>query len=168
MLEILAIIPARGGSKSIERKNIKSILGKPMIFYSIQACQQSKYITRFVVSTEDFEIKEICQSLAAEVVDRPIDLAQDETKTVSVIAHALKVLEQQGYKPHYIVLIQPTYPFRTANFIDNAFDHFLSQDGCDSCFSAVSKGTSHGLWKEGNDSTLEALYDYLDRPRRQD
>src|SRR5574344_1849299 len=147
MKEILAIIPARGGSKSIKRKNIRFIAGKPMVYYSIEACKASKYITRFVVSTEDEEIKGICKSFGSEVIDRPMELAQDETKTAPVMVHAAIELEKTGYKPDYIVLIQPTSPFRTGEFIDRAFDFFFSKDGYDSCFSATEHGLTHGLWR---------------------
>lgn len=168
MKEILAIIPARGGSKSIKRKNIKPILGKPMVFYSIDACNNSKYITRCVVSTEDSEIKAICQTYGAEVIDRPQELAQDETKTAPVMLHAAETLEKEGYKPDYITLIQPTSPFRNAKFIDSAFEYMFAKDGCDSCFSGFKTGITHGQWKERHDGRFEALYDYHDRPRRQD
>ena len=168
MTEILAIIPARGGSKSIPRKNLQPILGKPMLYYSLEACHKSKYITRYVVSTEDLEIKQMCESLGTEVIDRPIELAQDETKTAPVMVHVVEELEKQGYKPDYIVLIQPTSPFRTAEVIDNARDYMFSKIDCDSCFSGVALGVTHAKWKERHDGELEALYDYRERPRRQD
>lgn len=168
MMEILAIIPARGGSKSIKRKNIRLINGKPMVYYSIEACMKSKYITRFVVSTEDAEIKEICKSFGAEVIDRPIELAQDETKTAPVMIHAALELEKKGYKPDYIALIQPTSPFRTGEYIDRAFDFFFAQNkNYDSCFSGTQGGLTHGCWR-GRDGKFEALYDFRNRPRRQD
>lgn len=174
MTEILAIIPARGGSKSIKRKNIKPIMGKPMVYYSIEACFKSKYITRTVVSTEDAEIKEICEAFGAEVIDRPMELAQDETKTAPVMLQVTDVLEKQGYKPDYVVLIQPTSPFRTAEFIDNAFDFMFEKiksqeiDNCDSCFSGFDFGNTHAKWKELHSGQLEGLYDYRQRPRRQE
>lgn len=168
MTEILAIIPARGGSKSIKRKNIKPILGVPMVCYSIDACKKSKYITRVVVSTEDAEIKQICQDFGAEVIDRPMELAQDETKTAPVMLQVGDVLEKQGYKPDYVVLIQPTSPFRTAEFIDNAFDYMFSKPECDSCFSGFDLGNTHAKWRGLYSEKLEALYDYRSRPRRQD
>lgn len=168
MKEILAIIPARGGSKSIKRKNIKPILGMPMIYYSIEACQKSKYITRFVVSTEDKEIKEISESFGAEVIERPIELAQDETKTAPVMLQVADVLEKQGYKPDYITLIQPTSPFRDSIFIDEAFDFLFENPHCDSCFSGIAQWYTHAKWRELHDGKLEALYDYRTRPRRQD
>lgn len=174
MTEILAIIPARGGSKSIKRKNIKPLNGKPMVYYSIEACFKSKYITRTVVSTEDAEIKEICEAFGAEVIDRPMELAQDETKTAPVMLQVTDVLEKQGYKPDYVVLIQPTSPFRTAEFIDNAFDFMFEKiksgemGGCDSCFSGFDAGNTHSKWKELHNGRLEGLYDYRQRPRRQE
>jgi CMP-N,N'-diacetyllegionaminic acid synthase len=172
MKEILAIIPARGGSKSIPRKNIKHILGKPMVYYSIEACSESKYITRFVVSTEDAEIKEICKAFGSEVIDRPMELAQDETKTAPVMLQVVDELEEQGYKPDYVVLIQPTSPFRTAEFVDNALDYMFSKidsdKDCDSCFSGFDLGNTHAKWKEHHDGKLEGLYDYRNRPRRQE
>lgn len=167
-MEVLAIIPARGGSKSIKRKNIKPILGKPMVYYSIEACQKSKYITRFVVSTEDAEIKEVCQGFGAEVVDRPIELAQDETKTAPVMLQVADVLEKQGYKPDYVILIQPTSPFRTAKDIDDAFEYFLAKLEFDSCFTGFDIGVTHSKWRELHDGKLQAIYDYHLRPRRQD
>ena len=168
MTEILAIIPARGGSKSIKRKNIRPILGKPMVYYSIEACQKSKYVTRFVVSTEDREIKEICQSFGAEVIDRPFELAQDETKTAPVMLQVADVLEKHGYKPDYILLIQPTSPFRTGEFIDQAFDYMFSNPECDSCFSGFDLGVTHAKWRQLHDGKFEALYDFRLRPRRQE
>lgn len=167
-MEILAIIPARGGSKSIPRKNLKPILGKPMVYYSLEACHNSKYITRYVVSTEDKEIKEVCKALGAEVIDRPIELAQDVTKTAPVMLQVTDVLEKQGYKPDYVVLIQPTSPFRTAEFIDTCFDYLFAHPECDSCFAGFDLGYTHSKWRELHDGKLEALYDYRTRPRRQD
>lgn len=167
-MEILAIIPARGGSKSIPRKNLKPILGKPMVYYSIEACYKSKYITRYVVSTEDAEIKEVCQAFGAEVIDRPMELACDEAKTAPVILQVADVLEKQGYKPDYVVLIQPTSPFRTAEFIDEAFDFMFAHKECDSCFSGFDLGVTHSKWRELHNGKLEAIYDYRTRPRRQD
>jgi len=168
MTEILAIIPARGGSKSIPRKNIKLIAGKPMVYYSIEACQKSKYITRFVVSTEDAEIKKVCQRFTAEVIDRPMELAEDETKTAPVMLQVVDELEKQGYKPDYVVLIQPTSPFRTAEFIDKALEYMFAHPDHDSCFSGFDLGVTHSKWRELHNGKLEALYDYHDRPRRQD
>lgn len=100
-MEILAIIPARGGSKGIPGKNIKPLAGKPLIAHTIEASLKSKYITKTVVSTEDSRIKTVALDFGAEVVDRPAELAQDETKTAPVLLQVLEELEKTGYKPYY-------------------------------------------------------------------
>ena len=170
-MEILAIIPARGGSKGIKRKNLRPILNKPLVAYSIEAGLNSKYVTRVVVSTEDDEIAKVTKNFGAQVINRPIELAQDETMTIPVMLHATNELkEKEGYKPDYVVLLQPTCPLRDAKYIDNAFDFYFEKEkeGFDSCFSAFDNGTTHALWKINHDGTAQSLYDYHSRPRRQD
>jgi CMP-N-acetylneuraminic acid synthetase len=169
-LEILAIIPARGGSKGILRKNIKMLCGKPLVAHSIEASLGSKYITRTVVSTEDEEIKQVALDFGAEVIERPQNLAQDETKTAPTMLHTANFLEAQGYKPEYTVLLQPTCPLRDANYIDNAFEYFFqnSEKGFDSCFSAFNVGNTHARWRLNFDGTAQPLYDHRLRPRRQE
>ena len=95
-MEVLSIIPVRGGSKGIPGKNIKLLAGKPLVAYTIEASLKSKYITRTVVSTEDTKIKSVSESFGAEVIDRPAELAQDETKTAPVMLQVLDALEKQG------------------------------------------------------------------------
>ena len=97
-MEILAIIPARGGSKGIPGKNIKQIAGKPLLAHTIEAALNSKYTTRTIVSTEDVKIKDIALSFGAEVLIRPSELAQDETKTAPVLLHVVNELEKQNYQ----------------------------------------------------------------------
>ena len=159
-MEILAIIPARGGSKGIPGKNIKPLAGKPLIAHTIEASLKSKYITRTVVSTEDGRIKEAALAFGAEVVDRPTELAQDVTKTAPE-------LEKTGYKPDITVLLQCTCPLRDEKQIDEAFELFFNSD-CDSVFAARPMGVTHALWRRNLDGTYEGLYDYRHRPRRQD
>jgi len=91
--KILAIIPARGGSKTIPRKNIKLLNGKPLIYYTIKESIKSKYLGRIIVSTEDKEISEISKKYGAEVIERPEELAKDETPTIDVIFHVLQVVK---------------------------------------------------------------------------
>lgn len=166
-MEILAIIPARGGSKGIPGKNIKPLAGKPLIAYTIEASLKSKYITRTVVSTEDGRIKEAAFAFGAEVVDRPAELAQDVTKTAPVLLQVLDELEKTGYKPDITVLLQCTCPLRDEKQIDEAFELFFNSD-CDSVFAARPMGVTHALWRKNLDGTYEGLYDYRHRPRRQD
>ncbi len=169
-MEILGIIPARGGSKGIKRKNLRSVGGKPLVAYTIEASLNSKYITKTVVSTEDFEIAKISEKFGARVISRPHELAQDETKTAPVMLQVLKELETEGYKPDYVVLLQPTCPLRDAEYIDDAFDFFfeMSEKGFDSCFSGFECGKTHSLWKIGHSKKAHPLYDYRKRPRRQE
>jgi len=169
-MEILSIIPARGGSKGIKRKNILPILGKPLVAYSIEASLNSKYITRTIVSSEDDEILEISKSFGAETMVRPMELAQDVTKTAPVMTDVVQKLAKEGYNPDYTVLLQPTCPLRNAEFIDKAFDFYFEnmKKGYDSCFNAFSMGYTHGKWRILHNDKLEGLYDYRTRPRRQE
>ena len=96
-MEILSIIPARGGSKGIKRKNLKPILNKPLVAYTIEASLNSKYITKTIVSSEDDEILEVSKKYGAETLKRPIELAQDETKTAPVMLNVLEELKKQNY-----------------------------------------------------------------------
>ena len=116
MDRIVAVIPARGGSKTIPRKNIKPFLGKPLIYYSIRAALTANSISEVYVSTEDAEIKRISKSFGATIIDRPMELAGDQTSTFGVIQHSGKTLNS----PDIIVVLQPTSPMRTAEEIDVA------------------------------------------------
>ncbi len=186
-MEILAIIPVRGGSKGIPLKNIKPLAGRPLLEYSIEAAQNSRYVTRTIVSTEDKRIKDAALACGAEVLDRPDVLAQDETKTAPVLLHVVEELEKQGYKPDVVVLLQATCPLRDARELDEAFELFFENEknGCDSVFAARKAGLTHALWREippcyenpkqlkgtpkdCEGSSFECLYDYRNRPRRQD
>lgn len=167
-MEVLSIIPVRGGSKGIPGKNIKMLAGKPLVAYTIDASLKSKYITRTVVSTEDKKIKSVAESFGAEVVDRPVELAQDETKTAPVMLQVLDELEKQNYKPDVTILLQATCPLRDEKQIDEAFELFLNSD-CDSVFAAFQAGTTHARWRKSPfTGKYECLYDYRNRPRRQD
>ena len=170
-MEVLAIIPVRAGSKGIPNKNIKPLAGKPLVFYSIEAALNSKYVTRTVVSTESSEIKKIAQSFGAEVIDRPKELAQDETKTAPVMLQVLAELEKQNYVPDIVVLLQATCPLRDSKELDEAFELFFDnqKNGCDSVFAGKMLGTTHSKWRQNPDTgEYECLFDYRHRPRRQD
>ncbi len=118
--KIIAIIPARGGSKGVPRKNIKPICGRPLIAWSIEAAKESKYINRVIVSTEDKEIAEIAKQEGAEILWRPQELASDTATTVSVLQHAIENIPLD-----IIVLLQPTSPIRINNLVDRAIRRFL-------------------------------------------
>jgi len=120
--KILGVITARGGSKSIHRKNIKKLAGKPLIVYTIEAAKESKYLTRVIVSTDDKEIAEISEHHGADVpFMRPTELAQDDSTSMEAVQHALGWLkENENEEYDYIMILQPTSPLRTAEDIDNA------------------------------------------------
>lgn len=108
----LCVIPARGGSKRIPRKNIRVFAGKPMIAYAIEAAQKSGLFSRIVVSTDDEEVAKISREIGAEVpFMRPAELSDDHTPTVPVIAHAIRALEANGGNMSYVCCIYPCVPF---------------------------------------------------------
>jgi CMP-N-acetylneuraminic acid synthetase len=120
--EILAVIPARGGSKSIPRKNIRSLAGHPLIAYSIAAGRASRTVTRLIVSTDDEEIAGIARQYGAEVPFlRPALYSQDQTLDLPVFQHALTwLMEQESYQPDIVVQLRPTSPFRRVQHIDDS------------------------------------------------
>ena len=163
---VLAIIPARGGSKGVPRKNIKLLAGKPLVAYTIDAALKSKNITRVVVSTDDDEIAEVSREYGAEVIKRPKAIAADEAPTEPTMKHAIDYLKKnEDYEPDIIVLLQPTSPLRTHKDIDDAFIVF-STGKYDSVLSVCP---SHGfLWKKHDNTAVSINYDYKNRRRRQD
>lgn len=127
MKKILAIIPARGGSKGIPKKNIKLLAGKPLIAYSIENALKSKYIDRVIVSTEDEEIAEVSRRYGAEVIKRPKELANDDITLDPVIYHALNLIEKKdGIRYNIVVTIQPTSPLLSVNTLDRAIEIMLN------------------------------------------
>jgi N-acylneuraminate cytidylyltransferase/CMP-N,N'-diacetyllegionaminic acid synthase len=124
--DTLAIIPARGGSKGVERKNIRELVGKPLISYTIEAATASELVDRVVLSTDDEEIAAVASSAGAEVpFIRPTKLARDETSTEPVVTHALSELDE-AYEQ--FVLLQPTSPLRTAEHVTAAIETYRSTD----------------------------------------
>ena len=133
-MNIISIIPARGGSKGIPRKNIKLLNGKPLISYSIDASNSCSLIDDTYVSTEDAEISEISKGNNAEVIERPDELASDDSSSIDVILHVLDYLGNRGELPDLFVLLQPTSPLRTSEDIEASINSFLESD-CDSLVS---------------------------------
>ena len=119
--KVLAVIPARGGSKGIPRKNIKSFLGRPLIEYTIKLALSCPEIDKTIVSTDDTEIAEISRNSGAEVpFTRPEELAQDNTTTLPVIRHAVGFLEKNGENFENILILEPTSPLRTKEIIQKS------------------------------------------------
>lgn len=126
--KILAIIPARGGSKGIPRKNVRLIAGKPLIAHSIEAAKKAHMVSRVVVSTDDDEIARVGKEYGAEVIMRPKELAEDKTPMDPVLTHVVGVLEDEGYVPDVVLLLQPTSPLRMAMHVNGAIEKFLTSD----------------------------------------
>jgi CMP-N-acetylneuraminic acid synthetase len=137
-MNILAIVPAREGSKGIPHKNIYPLFNTPLIYYTIKAIQKSKLITRAILSSDSSEVIKVAKDYGLEVpFVRPSKLAQDDTPTLPVVKHAVKWLEEtENYKVDYILLLQPTSPLRTENHIDEALSILINSDA-DSIVSIV-------------------------------
>jgi pseudaminic acid cytidylyltransferase len=134
----LAVIPARGGSKRIPRKNIKLFCGKPMIAWSIEAAQQSGCFDQIVVSTDDAEIAEVARQYGAQVpFMRPAQLSDDHTGTTAVMAHAINWLSEQGQQPEQVCCLYATAPFVSADDLRRGLVA-LTEAGSDYAFSVTS------------------------------
>ena len=164
-MEYLCVIPARGGSKGIPEKNIKELCGKPLICWSIEQAINESLIGKVVVSTDSNKIAKVAKECGAEVpFIRPEKLSGDEVATEPVLIHTINWLKKNAdYSPDAIILLQPTSPFRKNNRLKEAIEKFEN----DSLDSLLSVCESHSfLWKKV--PRVEALYDYKNRPRRQD
>jgi CMP-N-acetylneuraminic acid synthetase len=125
--KILAIIPARGGSKGIPKKNIRPLAGKPLIEYTINAAKKSKFLDRIIVSTDERDIAAIAKENDVEVIIRPSAIAKDESPIIDTITHSIMTLkEKDGFLPNIVVLLQPTSPLRNTEDIDGAIQQFIT------------------------------------------
>jgi N-acylneuraminate cytidylyltransferase len=148
--EVLAVIPARGGSKGIPRKNIRDFAGHPLIAYSIAAGLQARLVTRVIVSTDDEEIAAVARRYGAEVPFlRPAELAQDQTLDLPVFQHAVAWLaEKEGYHPDVVVQLRPTSPVRPPALVDEAVRLLLDHPEADSVRGVVPAGQNpHKMWR---------------------
>lgn len=145
----LAIIPARGGSKRLPRKNILDLCGKPLIAYSIEAGLESKYIDKVVVSSDDEEILSVAQKFKADIIRRPDELANDTATTFDTLQHTIESLSK---KYDYTVLLQPTSPLRNSQHIDEAIE-FLNSKNADAVISVCEMEHSP-LWANTLDQSL--------------
>jgi CMP-N-acetylneuraminic acid synthetase len=147
MPKVLAVIPARGGSKGVPRKNIRPICGKPLISYTIEfALSAQQRFHRVIVSTDDVEIATIAKAHGAEVPFlRPANLARDESPVIPMLQHAVNFVERQdGLRMDWICLLQPTEPFRTADDLEQCLQLGFA-GGCDSVISVVRVFATHPI-----------------------
>ena len=148
--DVLALIPARGGSKAIPRKNLLEILGKPLVAYSIGHALASRHVTRTIVSTDDPEIAAVAKTCGAEVpFIRPAEFAQDLSPDVDVFRHALEWLRQhERYRCDLVVHLRPTGPVRRVELIDKAIETILARPDADSLRSvSVPAETPYKMWR---------------------
>ena len=136
-MEILAIVPARGGSKGIPHKNMTDLAGKPLMGYTFDAAKGSSLITRTILSTDDEEFADYARSEGVEVRMRPDELASDTAVMKDVINYHLDELEKEGYKSDAFILLQPTSPLRTPKHIDEALELMISDEKADAVVSVV-------------------------------
>lgn len=160
----IAVIPARGGSKGVPRKNVLDVGGLPLVAHTILAAQASRHVQRVLVSTDDDEIAEVCARFGVEVVVRPPELSGDQASSESALLHALSTLEAP--LPELLVFLQCTSPLTEPDHIDGAVDALLTADAD----SALCVAPFHGfLWKDSpHREAMPVLHDKSTRPRRQD
>ncbi len=169
MKNVLGLIPARGKSKEIKRKNIRLLKDRPLVAYAIEEALKSKFISRTVVSTEDQEIADVAKKYGAEVPFlRPGELAEDTASDFSVIEHALLWFDAHNWKPDYIVFLRPTSIFRTADEIDKAIKRIFESD-FDS-IRAISKAVYPPYWMKriAEDRLVNFIETGYELTRRQD
>lgn len=160
MNDILAVIPARSGSKSVKDKNIRLIDGKPMLAYSIMHAKQSNHITRIIVSTDSEQYAEIAKEYGAEVPFlRPAEYATDTATDYDVFAHALRFLEErEGYVPKLVVQLRPTYPIRDPKDIDAMIEKMLTDETIDSmrCIAPATE-IAYKMWYLEDDDRIKPI-----------
>jgi YrbI family 3-deoxy-D-manno-octulosonate 8-phosphate phosphatase len=159
-LEVLALVPARGGSKSIPRKNVLPFAGHPLIAYSIAAGLQARLVSRVIVSTDDPEIAAAARSYGAEIPFlRPLEYAQDLSTDMEVFRHALEWLqEKEGYRPDVIVQLRPTSPIRPLDCVDQAIQLLMDHPEADSVRGVVPSGQNpYKMWRLSEDGRMLPL-----------
>ena len=164
--QIVAIIPARGGSKRVPRKNLLPLRGKSLIAHTIEHAKRSTLINRIIVSTDDDEISAAAVQYGAEVIKRPPELSGDTASSEAALLHVVDWLaEKENYKPDVLVFLQCTSPIRDEKDVDNAIGVFL-ESGADSLFSACR--FKKYIWQVRDGEASPLNYDYRHRWREQD
>jgi len=162
----LAIIPARGGSKGVPKKNIRLLAGKPLIAWTIHAAREARSVTRIAVSTDDAEIARVARQFGAEVIHRPAEISGDTASSESALLHSLDHLrETESYQPELIAFLQCTSPFTSGQDIDGTVSVLLNQNA-DSAFSATR--FFHFIWRMDQQGATGINHDKRIRQRRQD
>lgn len=152
--KVLAIIPARGGSKGVPKKNIRNLNGKPLIAWTIEEAKKSQYIDKLIVSSDDDEIMKVSREWGAEVpFKRPFELSQDDTPGINPVLHAIKYFPDY----EYIVLLQPTSPLRLVVDIDNALEKCIEHNSESTVSVAPTTTTPYWMYKIGKNGYLKSV-----------
>ena len=174
-MEVLAIIPARGGSKGLPNKNILQLINHPLIAYSIKAALDSSLITRTIVSTDSDAIADVARNYGAEVpFMRPDEFAKDLSTDLDVFTHALKWLkENEKYVPDFVVQLRPTSPIRKARLIDDCINKLICSNADSLRIVTPSPITPYKMWKIEDESqplipllTLSGISEPFNEPRQ--
>ena len=164
MINVTAIILARGGSKGIPRKNVLDFCGKPLVAWSILQASETPEINNIFLSSDSEEILSIGKEYGAEIIERPEEFASDTASSESAILHALSVLD---YEPDIVVMLEPTAPLRKPGDLSNAINLFI-EESWDSGFSGAEL-EDFLIWKRDENNDLVSVnYDYVHQTRRQD
>ena len=166
-MKVLVIIPARGGSKGVPKKNIKMLGDKPLIAHAIECAKNSKKVNRIIVTTDSVEIAEVSQQFGSEVILRPNELADDSSNVITAVEH---VLEQINEDYDIIVLVQPTSPLRTGNDLDSIINIFSENQNVNGVISVVPMDDMHParMYNLGIHNELLPFIEYGETSRRQD
>lgn len=165
---ILALIPARGGSKGIKDKNITDLGGKPLIAYSLECGLNSEYVDSVVVTTDSERIAEVARQCGTRVPFlRPAELASDTAKTLDAVLHAVRTLEQMGERYDLLLLLQPTQPLRTSEDVDGAIRAYFA-NGCEDLVSVCEVSDHPILIRTIEQGRLHNLLSCSSTCRRQD
>lgn len=161
---MIIVIPARGGSKRLPRKNIRLLGGKPLLAYTIEAALEADIPASVIVSTEDEEIAEIAKKYGADVMPRPAELAADDSPTEAALLHVLDEKQKEGISPEWIMTLSPTSPFRSSKTIRMFFDAARGTGDDVDCYMSVSEDR-RDFWRLEESGYLRRLFP--DAPRRQ-
>lgn len=156
-MKVLGIIPARGGSKGVPRKNMKVLGGKPLIAYTLEQAKQSELLTDVILSSEDSEIIEWALKNGLEVpFTRPLELSTDNASSIDVVLHAIRFLSQKGRNYDAVCLLQPSSPFRESGMIDRAIEKFinLEVDSLISVLPVPHEYNPHWVFEENSNGLL--------------
>lgn len=155
---VVAVVPARGASKRLPRKNILPLGGRPLIYYSIRVAQLVDRIAGVFVTTEDEEIAGVAEKYAARVIERPEGLSGDDVTNFQVLQHSIGWIESQcGYSADLVLLLQPTQPLRTPELLERAIDRMAATPEADSLVSVCETRKPVGCVREGYWASAEAL-----------